>query len=388
MLNERLLYLMDRYVQQQQTEGEMAELRLMLGDEQYEDQVKMLIDQYSAQGLPTYKMREGTSTEILETILGTAAPATQGVVRSIRPFRYIWWAAAVVVLCGAGIYIWQRPARVEVAATAGRQPGTPGSNKAILTLADGAEVALDDKGNQQIQQGTTAIHQQNGLLQYHESGDAASVSYNTLYVPRGGQFQLVLPDGSKVWLNAASRLKYPTAFSGDSRVVELQGEAYFEVAQRAGQPFSVKVNNREIVEVLGTSFNIMSYSDENKSVTTLVTGIVKVISGGSQQKLRPGQQALVNRHNGTMTVLPADIDRALAWKTGFFELDNTDLPTLMRQLSRWYDVEIIDQSEGNTAEAFGGRISRTLNLRDVLHVLEQYGVHSRIESNKVIILAQ
>ncbi|PWV56140.1 FecR family protein [Chitinophaga sp. S165] len=388
MLNERLLYLMDRYVRQQQTEAEMAELRLMLGDKQYEDQVKMLIDQYSAQGLPAYKMREGAGTEILETILETTAPATQGIVRSIRPFRHIWWAAAVVVLCGAGIYLWQRPARVEVAATAASQPGTPGSNKAILTLADGAEVALDDKGNQQIQQGTTAVHQQNGLLQYHGSGDPASVSYNTLYVPRGGQFQLILPDGTKVWLNAASRLKYPTAFSGRSRVVELQGEAYFEVAKRADQPFSVKVNNKEVVEVLGTDFNIMSYTEEVQSVTTLVTGAVKVISGGSQQTLRPGQQALVDEHTGAMTVAPADVDRALAWKTGFFELDNTDLPTLMRQLSRWYDVEIIDQSKGNTVGEFGGRISRTLNLRDVLHVLEQYGVHSRIEDNKVVILSK
>jgi ferric-dicitrate binding protein FerR (iron transport regulator) len=379
---------MDRYVQQQQTEAEMAELRQLMGDRQYEDQVKAIIDQYGAQELPAYKMREGASAEILETILQTALPVEKGVVRNIRPYRYMWWAAAVVVLCGTGIYLWQRPAPQQSVAETVSHPGAPGRNKAVLTLADGAEVALDNNGNQEILQGTTAIQQKNGLLQYHGSGDPAAISYNILYVPRGGQFQLVLPDGTKVWLNAASRLKYPTVFSGSNRVVELQGEAYFEVAKRADQPFSVKVNNNEVVEVLGTDFNIMSYSDEERSVTTLVSGAVKVISGGSQQVLQPGQQTALDNHTGTMTTARADVDKALAWKTGFFELDNTDLPTLMRQLSRWYDVEIIDQSRENTVGAFGGRISRTLNLRDVLHVLEQYGVHSRIEGNKVVIVSK
>lgn len=388
MSNERLTYLMDRYVRQQQTEAEKAELRQLLADGQYEDQVKAVIDQYSRQPLPDYKMREGASAEILDTILQTAAPVTPGVVRSIGPVRYLWWAAAVVVLCGAGIYLLRRPAKQETIIVKAGQPGAPGSNKAILTLSDGAQVALEDNGNQQLQQGSTAIRQQGGLLHYNASGNTASVSYNTLSVPRGGQFQLVLPDGTKVWLNAATKLKYPTAFTGNSRVVELQGEAYFEVAQQADQPFRVEVNNEETVEVLGTDFNIMSYSDENKSVTTLVRGAVKVTGSKTEQVLRPGQQALLDKQVGTMAVGPADIDRALAWKTGFFELDNTDLPTLMRQLARWYDVEIEDQSKGNTENSFGGRISRKLNLRDVLHVLEQYGVKTRIEGNKVVILSK
>jgi len=388
MSNERLTYLMDRHVRQQQTEAEKAELRQLLADGQYEDQVKAVIDEYRTQPLPEYKMREGASAEILEALLQMATPVTPAVVRSIRPVRYLWWAAAVVVLCGAGVYLLKRPARQEIIIAKASQPGAPGTNKAVLTLADGAELALEDNGRQQLQQGGTAVQQQGGLLEYNASGNQASVSYNTLSVPRGGQFQLVLPDGTKVWLNAATRLKYPTAFTGESRVVELQGEAYFEIAQNADQPFSVKVNNDQTVEVLGTEFNIMSYSDENQSVTTLVRGAVKVTGNGTQQVLRPGQQVLLNKQAGTMAVGPANIDRALAWKTGFFELDNTDLPTLMRQLSRWYDVEIVDQSKGNTENSFGGRISRKLNLRDVLHVLEQYGVKSRIEDNRVVILSK
>lgn len=388
MLNERLAYLMDRHVRQQLTEAEMAELRQMLGDGQFEEQVKAVIDHYGTQQLPGYKMREGASVEILEAILQVSSPAQEGVVRKLRFSRYMWWAAAVVIVCGAGFYFWQGLATKEKIAKTVVQPGLPGSNKAVLTLADGKDVALDDDSKQVIQQGNTVVQQKGGLLQYTGSENIAAVSYNTLSVPRGGQFQLVLPDGTKVWLNAASRLKYPTAFTAGRRVVELQGEAYFEVAPQAGRPFSVNVNNNEVVEVLGTDFNIMSYTNENQSVTTLVRGAVRVVSGGSQQMLRPGQQALVDKHTGEMKTAKADVDRALAWKAGFFELDNTDLPTLIRQLSRWYDVDIIDLSKGKTEGTFGGRISRKVNLRDVLHVLEQYGVHSRIEDNKVVIFSR
>jgi len=389
MLNERLTYLMDRYVKQQQTEAEAAEFRDMLADAQYEDQVKAVIDQLTTQP-QSFKMNEGAGGEILETILQTTPPTVNvGVVRNMRPSRYMWWAAAVVVLCGAGIYLWQLPTKEAAIAKVTGQPGAPGSDRAILTLADGAEIALDNNGNRQISQGATAVQQKGGLLQYNASGKSEMVTYNILSVPRGGQFQIVLPDGTKVWMNAASRLKYPTAFDGKSRLVELQGEAYFEVAQNENQPFSVKVNDNQTVDVLGTSFNIMAYSDENESVTTLVTGAVKVTGAGSQQQLRPGQQALLDRDAGTMAVAQADVIGALAWKTGFFELENTDLPTLLRQLARWYDIEIIDQSKNsNKRRVFGGRISRKLNLQDVLHVLEQYGVQSRIEDNRVIILSK
>lgn len=388
MTNERLIYLFERYQQQLLTEPEKAEWQQVLADESYEEQVKALMGDHFPDVLPNYPMQEGAAQDILNVILQTPLPQATTVVRRVRKVRYrAWWAAAAVLAAGlTTLYFVNRfnvqpPPVATVVKTV-----KPGSNKAILTLADGSSVTLDSTGKRVIQQGATAIQQQGGRLHYiAQANSNANISYNILTVPRGGQFQVVLPDGTKVWLNAASRLRYPTAFIGKERVVELEGQGYFEVAQNAAQPFKVKVQQMEVA-VLGTSFDIMAYTDEQSIHTTLVTGAVMVSNGAQHKTLQPGQQAQWNKQVGMLNVKAADVDKALAWKSGFFELDNTDLPAILRQLARWYDVEIIDRTAGNSSGLFGGRISRNVDLLDVLHVLERYGVRSRVEGKKVTIL--
>jgi ferric-dicitrate binding protein FerR (iron transport regulator) len=299
-----------------------------------------------------------------------------------RRSRVLWRAAAVMLLLGGSFYYWY-PRKVTYLAAA---VITPGSRKALLTLADGKTMQLSDTATQVIRQGTTNIRQDRGELQYAAANTGSTASYNLLTTPRGGEFQISLPDGSKVWLNAASSLKYPTSFPG-KRIVELTGQAYFEIAKNASQPFVVKVNGME-VQVLGTSFDIMAYPDEAVVNTTLLTGAVIVKHQHNEKKLQPGQQTVLNTAAGTMAVQTADIEKVMGWKNGLFDLEDTDLHTLLRQLSRWYDVNIVDQSGRPANRRFGGRVGREMSLTDVLKILEQYDVHCRIEGRTLTVLPE
>jgi transmembrane sensor len=304
--------------------------------------------------------------------------------------RLRWVAAAVVVLlAGSAAYYYMGTVSPRKTITVANRPLddtgdiVPGTNKAILTLANGDVVTLDSAGNQVINQGQTIVRQQNGQLQYAVKGNSDAVVYNTLTVPRGGQFNIVLPDGSHVWLNAASSMRYPTAFNGSRREVEIQGQGYFEILPNAQQPFFVKVNNME-VQVLGTRFDVMAYADEKSINTTLIEGLVKVKQGEHEQRLRPGQQAVLDPATGNMVVRPADVDQVIAWKTGFFEFDNASLADILRQLSRWYDIDVSNNQTGNE-RLFGGRISRSLPLSDILHMLEANGPTFLLSGRKLTV---
>jgi ferric-dicitrate binding protein FerR (iron transport regulator) len=299
----------------------------------------------------------------------------------IKINRWRWAAAAAVVLLIGGIYFLRTTTSPQMPPLALNTPKdvTPGTNKAILTLANGDVVTLDSTGNKVITQGKTVVRQNNGQLQYAAKSNEDAVVYNTLTVPRGGQFNIVLPDGSHVWLNAASSLKYPTAFNGAQRRVEIQGQGYFEVTKNAKQPFFVKVNNME-VQVLGTSFDVMAYTDEKSVNTTLVEGAVSV----NNHRLQPGQQAVLDPVTGVITVHPADVDQVIAWKTGFFEFDNAPLSDIMRQLSRWYDIDV-NYNQAADSRLFGGRISRSLPLSDILHMLEANGPKFLLSGRKLIV---
>ncbi|QHS60470.1 FecR family protein [Chitinophaga agri] len=304
--------------------------------------------------------------------------------------RFRWAAAAaIVLLAGSGVYYYMNtvsPRKTFTAVNnvlADTADIAPGTNKAILTLANGDVVTLDSAGNQVINQGQTLVRQQNGQLQYAVQGNSDAVVYNTLSVPRGGQFNIILPDGSHVWLNAASSMRYPTAFNGSRREVEIQGQGYFEITPNARQPFFVKVNDME-VQVLGTRFDVMAYADEKSINTTLIEGLVNVKHGSHEERLRPGQQAIVDPATGNMVVRPADVDQVIAWKTGFFEFDNASLADILRQLSRWYDIDISYNQAGNEGR-FGGRISRSLPLSDILHMLEANGPTFSLSGRKLTV---
>ena len=280
----------------------------------------------------------------------------------------------------------------------------PGStNKAVLILANGNSIALDSVHNGQIaQQGLTRIIKGNGAVSLvpmggesgrakgGEMGEEAVLSYTTILTPRGGQYRVVLPDGSRVWLNSASSLRFPVAFSGKERAVELTGEGYFEIAANPQMPFVVNIRTPSgdggKVNVLGTHFDIMAYPDEQSINTTLLQGTVAVSQGGQVTTLMPGQQARFDSTYHQLRVKKVDTLQATAWKNGLFEFDHTDLTAIMRQLARWYDIEIVYRTVPDKSE-LGGDISKNLELADVLSLLQASGTnHFKIEGKKVVVL--
>ncbi|MFA6944442.1 MAG: FecR family protein [Pedobacter sp.] len=270
-----------------------------------------------------------------------------------------------------------------------------GDDKAILTLGDGTKIILDDAQNGILanQGGNSILKAAEGELIYSftnegnnqpADGNPDHIIYNTIETPKGGKFQVKLPDGSKVWLNAASSLRFPTAFSGTKRKVELKGEAYFEVAPDASKIFEVNTRN-QVVQVLGTHFNINAYSDEPTVNTTLLEGSVRVsdLRTNISQMLKPGEQAKLSESIEVVNM--KNTSEAVAWKEGYFQFDEADIETVMRQIERWYDVSIVYEGEIRNYR-FGGEIERSLSLLQVLKILEKTKVHFRLEGREVIVM--
>ena len=316
--------------------------------------------------------------------------------------RWIFWrpaaAALLVGLSSYGLYLYYRPVqKPAVAAVAKAQPKpapdiAPGGDKAILTLSDGAQVVLNDADKGLVaQQGKTALRKQaDGQLEYitdasAEKDTGEKIGYNTVTTPRGGQYQITVPDGSRVWLNASSSIRFPTRFFGSERLVETTGEVYFEVHKDPSFPFHVSTNGHDI-EVLGTTFNLMAYEDEPHIKTTLVEGSVKVSNIEKTLLLKPGEQSIVHRKKETLRVIRADLDEALAWKTGQFIFNDEDLESIMRKVARWYDVEI-DFKENFGNLRFTGGMSRFENVSGVLKMLELTGtVHFIIKERRIEVM--
>lgn len=277
----------------------------------------------------------------------------------------------------------------------------PGGSKAILTLNDGTKINLDSAVTGTIsQQGVAKVSKfNNGLLAYHANHTEIGIKnspvfYNTINTPRGGQYQVMLSDGSKVWLNAASSLRFPTVFNSGQRVVELTGEAYFEVAHldtkgaKTKSTFTVKIINaagvKREVEVLGTHFNINAYQDEAVVKTTLLEGSVKMTEGSKTVLLTPGQQVQTTEKGDLAVLSSVDVNETVAWKNGMFAFKKADIKTIMRQIARWYDVEI--EYEKNVDEKFYAEISRNTNVTNVFRMLEETGgVHFEIDGKKIIV---
>jgi transmembrane sensor len=266
---------------------------------------------------------------------------------------------------------------------------TPGRNTATLILSDGKEIQLDSAGNGDLamQGKTRLVKPGNGSLSYITSGGSTKeiVAYNTLTTPRSGQYQLTLPDGSRVWLNNVSSLRYPTSFRGKNRTVELTtGEAYFEIAKDPAKPFIVNVKGEE-VEVLGTSFNVMAYPEEGTTQTTLLTGAVSVKAGKTSVQLKPDEQAQGEENGSLKLIKNVPSQDIVSWKDGFFYFGRASFSAVMRQLARWYDVTVIYEGKVPDME-FGGKIDRNLPLHELLKFLDKNQVRFRIEGHSLIVL--
>jgi len=295
-----------------------------------------------------------------------------------------WWAAAATLLLilGAGT-IWFLRTQKNTAAVAVQQPLQPGGNKALLTLANGQQIVLDNATTGQVATagGVQVIKLDSGLIAYQGTGSI--VESNLLSVPRGGQYRVTLPDGTKAWLNAASSLRYPTAFTGATRSVELSGEGYFEVAADAAHPFVVKAAGVN-VQVLGTSFNIMAYADEAAIRTTVLSGAVKV-QAATATVVTPGLQASLYPQQNTFKLTHPDLEEVIAWKEGKFRFGKTNIKSIMRQMARWYDMNVI--YAGNVDEVqFEGILSRKAAATQLLEAIAATGdVHFKIEGNNVTV---
>ena len=308
-------------------------------------------------------------------------------------------AAAVVAAIVLFVYFYragnkpgeQHLAGVEVKNGDFKNDVQPGKNKALLTLSDGRQISLDDSsaGLLASEGAAKIVKSKDGSIAYNGNGKSGEALLNTMVTPRGGEYQLTLPDGTRVWLNAASSIHFPIAFTGNTRSVDITGEAYFEVAQDKRKPFHVKFNapmgGEGEVEVLGTHFNINSYSDETTANTTLLEGSVRIIHGSTRSMLQPGQQAQLNTTQTIRIINNADIEKIMAWKNGVFDFQDATLEEVMRQLQRWYDIEVAYEKDVPKLE-FIGRMGRDLPLSKVLNGLEVSKVHFRLEGRRLIVL--
>lgn len=304
-------------------------------------------------------------------------------------------AALVLATISVALLLWIKyqevgpPSLVEHAAIDWhkRQVKSSAGNKAVLMLANGETIVLDSAENGVlIKTGAIEVSKtSDGQLVYQvktqSDQNPENGGLNTITTPPGGQYQVILPDNSKVWLNAASSLKFPTSFNGKSRNVELIGEAYFDVAEDKSRPFIVKSRLGEI-EVLGTGFNVMAYADERVMKTTLVEGSVK-IKGRETRVLKPGEQAVLNAYR--MKIANVDVQEAIAWKNNLFQFNETSIDVIMRQATRWYNVEV--KYAGKIPNrSFTGKISRNVSLNEFLEMLKYTGVNFKIEGKQITVL--
>jgi ferric-dicitrate binding protein FerR (iron transport regulator) len=393
MTASRIEYLFNRYVDNSCTPKEKAELMALLREPEHEATFKSLIQKVIENTGSEMKLPAEKANMILAGILQSDKSEVVPL-KQRNPVFGPWLrvAAAVLLILSAGItyrLIQNKPATDSIKTVSVQKPELilPGTDKALLTMADGTTVVLDsvENGNL-VQPGNATVQKKGAVLVYNAATSAtgtAGVEFNTLSTPRGGQYRVVLSDGSQVWLNAASSLRFPTAFTGNVREVQLTGEAYFEVAKNKVKPFKVMVNGMQ-VDVLGTHFNINAYSEEDAIKTSLLEGSVRVMKGSLSNRLKPGEQAVLTRKDDNMDVTTADMEAVVAWKNGLFEFHGADIMTIMRQIARWYDVEIVSAAKIPTRR-FEGKISRDAQLSDVLQILELSDIKFRVEGKKIII---
>lgn len=390
MTDERIDYLFKRCLQRLATPDEQQEfLDLLRKPENKAYAAKLISDAYG-QPKETIDVSGSTARAILEAIFRaderySLSPVNADPARRVRFLRSSWlrYAAALIVLLGAGVFFFLNNDRKNSKGTeqqtvaVAQEDIAPGGQKATLTLADGSVMLLDSikKGKLSLQGGVTVEKMDDGQLVYQPADvKSGEVFYNTMTTPKGGQYQIKLPDGTAVWLNAASSITYPITFTGNSRTVSITGEAYFEVVKDKSKPFIVKTIKDQII-VTGTSFNVNSYADEPVSKTTLIQGEVSI----NDRILQPGEAYM----NGK--VIKTDVDQDVAWKNGVFNFEDKRLEEVMRQLSRWYNIDVVYE-RGVPDMEFFGKMGRDLSFGQVLKALENSEVHFVFEGNRKLLV--
>ena len=379
-MNDRLQFLFNKYLAEKITAGEKSELSGLISSANDKEILDLLSQEWENNEEEISVLSSDEADSILKQIIGENSAK----VIPIYFYQKTWFRVAAAVLFMVGVFsiykmvgtekkTEQQVAHVEKI----NEDIAPGGNKATLTLSDGSTIILDtaENGTLTHQGNARVVKLKNGKIAYQQRDNVSKtkVEYNTVTTPRGGQYQLELADGSKVWLNAASSITFPTLFTGNRREVNITGEAYFEVAHNTKMPFHVGTNGIE-VQVLGTHFNINAYGDDGVINTTLLEGSVKVTKGNGSVIINPGEQAQVNKSTGNITTKKdVDLESAIAWKNGKFIFQGEEIQGIMKQLDRWYDVSISYQTK-ITRERFVGVISRNVNLSQILSMLEKTGV--------------
>ncbi len=428
--------LFEKYLNDELTPAELAQLEVLSADEARLEELGDLIEEILKEGRFSER-GEFDKQEMIRAIL-QEMPAysgsqkegryplperswvMEGTAEPVRPLkkRMQRYAAAAMILLAAGAGTWygrtHQPGEATgiVAATGGKADTIVNrGNVAVLTLANGLKIGLDssETGCVAQQAGVNVLKLDAGKLAYNAAGRGSNARtegvagmgrekdgqpgipvYNTITTPRGGQYEVVLQDGSKVWLNAASSLRFPVSFDGPDRRVEITGEAYFEIAKDIKRPFTVSANHIQ-VEALGTGFDLNAYTDEEAVRTTLIEGSVRVSAASFQAVLRPGEQASVNEHGtaadekaAAAAVKRVNTEQVIAWKNGYFEFDDAPVEVIMRQLARWYGLDV--RYEGKVTKRFLATIPRTADIAQVFRVLAYTNaVHFKIEGNRIIV---
>lgn len=402
MTTQRLPDLIQAYLTDTISVRQGVELAALLKQPEYQEAfMKIIYEQLQKQELnidePPPVIFERIQNEIERQIRQETGKSASPEITNVIPIgflHYRWRLVAAVVsflLVAATYFLIQygskRQPLISDTSRHSIKDIPPGRQGAILTLSGGKKVVLDSMGNGVVatQNGVQVILK-NGQLAYNPPiKHAGVIIYNTMSTPKGRQFQVMLPDGTQVWLNAESSIHYPTVFAGRERRVEINGEAYFEVVKNSKMPFKVKINGQAEVEVLGTHFNINAYQNEGVVKTTLLEGSVKITTGGLDKAvLQPGQQAQIVSSAKIKIIKDADIEKTMAWKYGVFNFDRAGLEEVMRQLSRWYDIDIVYE-KGIPNVEFVGKLDKNVPLSDLLNGLKGFGIHFRIEGNKLVV---
>jgi len=382
--------LLDRYLTNSLSTKERKQFAEALEQPEFKEELERVLE--SSFIADTYVAAENPHrSERLQQLLQQKLSKYSSETQTEKPRRIVylsrWIAAAILLLIigSAAFYFWPKTNNQPLATKSIEKTNDilPGHEGAVLSLSDGTKIVLDSAQNGALAlQGDVQIVKQNGQILYKGKND--EVVYNNITTERGRMWSVTLSDGTKVWLNAESSLRYPLTFAGNERLVEMTGEAYFEVAHNATMPFKVKVAN-QVVEVLGTHFNINAYTNEPSVRTTLLEGLVRISKGNSQELIHPNEEASVSNNSANIKINKVDAQNAIAWKNGYFSFHNADLKTVMRQLSRWYDIDVVYDKNIPHLE-FEGAIDRSLNLSAVLRILEKTRVEFKIEDKKLIIL--